>query len=76
MDKISLFDEDNNEIEFHIVSTFGVDDKDYAALEPVGEDFVVIFEMIKNDGEVSFKSIEDSEELDEIIEIYEQLERE
>ncbi|MGO3017910.1 MAG: DUF1292 domain-containing protein [Anaerococcus sp.] len=76
MDKIILLDENNKEVEFEIVSTFGVDDKDYAALEPVDDDFIYIFEMIKSDDEVIFKSIDDQEELEEIANIYEQMERE
>lgn len=76
MDSIFLTDENNKEVEFKIVETFGVDDKDYAALEPVGEDFIIILEMIKTKDEINFKSIDNQEELEEIIEIYEQMERE
>lgn len=76
MDNIILYDENNREVEFRLVSTFGVDDKDYAALEPLDEDFIVIFEMLKNNGEMIFKSIDNQEELNEIADIYEQMERE
>lgn len=76
MDKIILYDENNQEVCFKIVSTFGVDDKDYAALEPLNDDFIVIFEMIKNKGEIIFKSIDNQEELKEIADIYEKMERE
>lgn len=76
MDNIILLDENNNEVEFKIVSTFGVDDKDYAALEPLDEDFIVIFEMIKSNDDIIFKFIDDQEELNEIADIYEQMERE
>ncbi|MDD7463919.1 MAG: DUF1292 domain-containing protein [Anaerococcus sp.] len=76
MDKIILHDENNNEVEFKLVSTFGVDDNDYAALEPLDEDFIVIFEMIKSNDEIIFKSIDDQEELNEVADVYEQMERE
>ena len=76
MDKIILYDENNKEVWFKIISTFGVDDKDYAALEPLNDDFIVIFEMIKSKGEIIFKSIDNQEELKEIVEIYEKMERE
>lgn len=71
--KITLINEENKEVEFNIVDTFGVDDKNYAALEPIDEDFIVIFEMIEDNDVVNFKIIEDDKELDEIISIYEQM---
>lgn len=73
MDKIILTDENNNEVEFNLIDTFGVDDKDYAALEPIDEDFILIFEMIKNKDSVSFKAIDNNKELDEIVKIYEEM---
>jgi hypothetical protein len=76
MDNIILLDKDNKEVEFKILKTFGVDDKDYAALEPIGEDYIVILEMVKKNDEIEFYFIEDQDELDEVIEIFEQLERE
>lgn len=73
MDKIILTDENNKEVEFNIIDTFGVDDKDYAVLEPIEEDFLLIYEIIKNDGNISFKTIDNDRELDEIIKIYENM---
>ena len=73
MDKIILTDENNKEVEFNIIDTFGVDDKDYAVLEPLDEDFLLIYEIIKNDDTISFKTIDNDRELDEIIRIYENM---
>ncbi|MDY3005478.1 DUF1292 domain-containing protein [Anaerococcus sp. AGMB00486] len=73
MDKIVLKDKDNKEVEFNIIDTFGVDEKTYAALEPLDEDFIVIFEVIEEKDSVSFKFIENDKELDEIINIYEDM---
>ncbi|WP_236785430.1 DUF1292 domain-containing protein [Anaerococcus ihuae] len=73
MDKIILTDQNNKEVEFNIVDTFGVDDKDYAVLEPIDEDFLLIYEIIKNDDTISFKTIDNDRELDEIIKIYENM---
>ncbi len=73
MDKIILTDENNKEVEFNIIDTFGVDDKDYAVLEPIDEDFLLIYEIIKNDDTISFKTIDNDRELDEIIKIYENM---
>lgn len=75
MDNIILLDENNKEVEFEIIDTFGVDDKDYAALSPIEEDFIIIFEMIKKDKEIDFKIIEDEKELNEIVNIYENMKR-
>ncbi|WP_058990407.1 DUF1292 domain-containing protein [Anaerococcus rubeinfantis] len=73
MDKIILTDENNKEVEFNIIDTFGVDDKDYAVLEPLNEDFLLIYEIIKNDDTINFKTIDNDRELDEIIRIYENM---
>ena len=73
MDKIILTDENNNEVEFNLIYTFGVDDKDYAVLEPIDEDFILIFEMMKSKDSVSFKAIDNNKELDEIVKIYEEM---
>lgn len=73
MDNIILYDEDNNEVKFNIIDTFGVDDKNYCALQKDNDDMILILEVINNDKEVLFKSIDDQKELDEIIEFYEQM---
>lgn len=73
MDNIILYDEDNNEVKFNIIDTFGVDDKNYCALQKDNDDMILILEVINNDKEVLFKSIDDKKELDEIIELYEQM---
>ena len=76
MNKIILMDENNKEVEFNLIDTFGVDDKEYAVLEPLDEDFIVIFEMIKEKDSISFKAIENDRELDEIANIYENMKEE
>ncbi|WP_276877275.1 DUF1292 domain-containing protein [Anaerococcus hydrogenalis] len=73
MNKIILTDDNNREVEFNIIDTFGVDDKDYAALEPIDEDFILILEMIKDKDSISFKAISNDRELDEIVKIYEDM---
>lgn len=76
MNKIILMDENNKEVEFNLIDTFGVDDKEYAVLEPLDEDFIVIIEMIKEKDSISFKAIENDRELDEIANIYENMKEE
>lgn len=76
MDSIFLLDENNNEVEFTIIDTFGIDDKNYAALEEIGDDMIMIVEVKNCDDIITFKTIEDQKELDEIIDFYEQMKRE
>ena len=76
MASIFLLDENNNEVEFNILDTFGIDDKNYAALEQVGDDMIMIVEVYNTSDVISFKTIEDQKELDEIIEFYEEMKRE
>lgn len=73
MDKIILLDQDNNEVEFELIDTFGVDDANYAALKQIDDDLILMVELIESDGEVIFKAIEDKDELDEIIALYEDM---
>lgn len=75
MDSIFLLDENNNEVEFNIIDTFGIDDKNYAALEEIGDDMIMIVEVKNSDDIITFKTIEDQKELDEIIDFYEQMKR-
>ncbi len=76
MDSIFLLDEDNNEVEFNIIDTFGIDDKNYAALREVDDDMILLVEIIVVGDVINFKSIDDQKELDEIIEFYEDMKRE
>ena len=76
MDSIFLYDEDNNEVEFNIIDTFGVDDKNYCALQQYDDELIMIMEVINDEEQVVFKSIENQEELDEIIKLYEEMREE
>ena len=76
MNSIFLLDENNNEVEFNIVDTFGIDDKNYAALRKIGDDMIMILEVYNTNDLINFKTIEDSNELNEIIEFYEEMKRE
>ncbi|MDO4661741.1 MAG: DUF1292 domain-containing protein [Tissierellia bacterium] len=73
MDKIDLINENGKIQQFEIIDTFGVDDKDYAALKQTGDDRILILEIIRNGDSVNLSAIEDQEELDSIIETYEQM---
>ena len=73
MDNIILLDEENNEVEFEILGTFGVDEANYAALKQVEDELILIVEVIEKNNEIELKSIEDQDLLDELIDIYEEM---
>ena len=57
-DTIVLLDEMGNEIEFQVLSTFGIDDVDYAALLPLDdmEALTYLFRIeYDNDGDLLLK---------------------
>ncbi|MFM1573125.1 DUF1292 domain-containing protein [Helcococcus ovis] len=56
-----------------IVDTFGVDKKDYAALLDEKTDELYLFEIKIENEEVTFKTIENEKELEEILAIYHDL---
>ena len=76
MDSIVLLNENNEEVEFNIIDSFGVDDKNYCALQEEGDDLILIVEVVNNGEEVVFKAIDNQEELDEIIGLYEEMREE
>ena len=76
MDSITLYDENNNEVEFNIIDTFGVDDRNFCALQEDDNELILIMEIINKGEEIEFKSIENQNELDEIIRLYEEMREE
>ncbi|MFZ5351127.1 MAG: DUF1292 domain-containing protein [Bacillota bacterium] len=86
MDVILLYDEDGNESEFEVVATLEVDENEYAILLPKDEDrdpdveeveeaYILRIEQDEN-GEDVLVGIEDEEELNMVIEAYEELVKE
>lgn len=78
-DKIVLLDELGNEQEFIILATFGLDDENYAALLPAEdtESEIFIFRMEEDrEGGLILMGIEDDEELEAVIDAYEELQNE
>lgn len=73
MDKITLLDENNNEVEFEILDTFGVDEANYAALREVNENLILMVEVVEDSEGIIFKAIDNQDELDEIIDLYEEM---
>ena len=78
-DKIMLLDEFGKEQEFIILATFGLDDTDYAALLPTDdmEGLTYILRMETDDnGELILTGIDDEEELQDAIDVYEEIQQE
>lgn len=76
MDKIILLDEENNEVEFELIDTFGVDEANYATLKQVNDELILICEIIEEDKEIMFKAVDDDKKLEEIISFYEEMKEE
>jgi uncharacterized protein YrzB (UPF0473 family) len=76
---ITLIDEKGNEVDFDLVMTFDYEKKRYAALLPmdkvegVGEDEVVLLEVVTRDGEQNYVSIDNPILLDEVFEEFSDL---
>ncbi len=69
---VTLLDEQGREVVFDLVVTFDYDEKRYAALLPVdevegvGDDEVVLLEVVREDGEEVYRTIENEILLDEV----------
>ncbi len=86
MDMIVLYDEDGNETEFEVVATLEVDENEYAILLPrddsrdpeaeVADEAYVLRIEQDDSGEDILVGIEDEEELNAVIDAYEELVKE
>lgn len=77
MEIIELYDEDGQLIKFNLLDTFGMDEDEYAVLETLESDeFQYLLKVERIGEEINFRSIEDSNELKDAIDVYEELKRE
>ena len=71
---VTLVDEEGNEVEFDLLLSFDYEGRRYAALIPlievedVEEDEVVILEVVKNDGEENYRTLDNEVLLNEVFE--------
>ncbi|MEG1525136.1 MAG: DUF1292 domain-containing protein [Clostridia bacterium] len=76
---IQLLDEDGNEVSFDLLMSFDYEGKRYVALLPVDkienveEDEVVLLEVVKENGEENYRSIDNPILLDEVFEEFTEL---
>lgn len=78
-DEIILLDEMGNEKEFKVLSTFGVNDIDYAALLSTDsiEDLIYILRIEYDDeNQPILVGVDDDKELEYAIEVYEEIQEE
>ncbi len=79
MSIIELYDESGNKQLFRILDTFGMDEQDYAVLLPesghMDNTYILRIEMDEN-GQQYFAGIDDEDELEDAIQIYEELKKE
>ncbi|MGF7431536.1 DUF1292 domain-containing protein [Thermoanaerobacterium thermosaccharolyticum] len=75
-DIIELIDEEGNEVDFELISSFELDDARYAVVAPVDSDsddaYILRVEQDEN-GEDIFVGIEDEDEFNDVVEAYNEL---
>ncbi|WP_427339142.1 DUF1292 domain-containing protein [Caloranaerobacter sp. DY30410] len=71
---IILIDDEGNEIEFEVIATFDIEDREYAVLLPVNEEedeaYILKIEY-DEDGNMILVNIEDKSEFDDAVAVYE-----
>ncbi|MGF0039314.1 DUF1292 domain-containing protein [Peptoniphilaceae bacterium SGI.131] len=72
MEKIILND-GQRDVSFELLDTFGVDDKDYAALLNEEDGEIYLMEISFEGQEAIFKTIEDKKTFDEVLAFYNEL---
>ena len=78
-DKIILLDDMGNEKEFQVLATFGLNEIDYAALLPLQDinELTYILRIEYDDqNQPILVGIDDDEELEDVIEVYEEIRKE
>lgn len=77
---VTLIDEDTgDEVDFDLLLTFSYEGKKYAALEPISEvdnieeGEVVLLEIVKENGEETYRSIDNEILLDEVFHEFQDL---
>lgn len=74
--KITLFDENGEKIDFEIIATLAVENTEYTILSPSNQEDdegVLIFKVIEIDGEEVLENISNEEEANMVINEYEKL---
>lgn len=73
-DIVELFDENGIAVKFNIIANLELDEQEYAILSNMNdEEEVLIFKVTEENDEFVFESIENEEELDAVIEAYNEL---
>ncbi len=73
-DIVELFDDNGNPVKFNIIATLELDEQEYAILSNVeDEDEVLIFKVSEEDEEFIFETISDEDELESVIQAYNEL---
>lgn len=67
---ITLTLDDGSEIECHVLGTFEVDDIEYIALLPIGEEEVFLYRYTEDEDGIELINIEDDEEFDIVSEAF------
>lgn len=76
---VTLIDEEGNDVEFDVLLAFDYEGKRYVALMPtgkvegVGEDEVVLLEVVKENGDERYVSIDNPILLDEVFDAFTEL---
>ena len=77
---VTLIDEENDqEVDFDLLLTFAYEGRRYAALQPIEEvegvadDEIVLLEIVKENGEETYRSIENEILLDEVFKEFQDL---
>lgn len=75
-DIIELIDENGNEVDFELISSFELDDTRYAVVAPIDSDsddaYILRVEQDEN-GEDIFVGIDDEDEFNDVVEAYNEL---
>lgn len=72
-DIIYLTLDDDTELECSVLGIFDVEDEEYIALVPLGEEEVLLYKFIEDDEDFELMNIEDDEEFELVSEAFELL---
>lgn len=72
-EKMNIELDDGTNIDCFVLGVFGVEDKEYIALVPEGEENVLLYIYVEDGEEIELQNIEDDSEFDMVSEVFETL---
>lgn len=70
---ITMFDENGEEVTMQLIASLSIDEDDYCLMAPQGEEGFDVFRIIESGDDYIFEAVEDEQEVQDVLDAYEEL---